>query len=61
MPLAVHERIAAALAPDTARGDRVGLIDDNADAAARLYQRGGLTEQARLLASGWVALRLERA
>jgi ribosomal protein L11 methylase PrmA len=38
-----------------------GLIDDNADAAAALYGGAGLTERARLLASGWVALRLERA
>lgn len=60
MPLAVHERIAAALAPDTGVVIASGLIDDNADAAARLYRAAGLTERARLQASGWVALRLER-
>lgn len=60
MPLEVHERVAAALAPDTAVVIASGLIEANADAAARLYGEAGLAERARLQASGWVALRLER-
>ena len=38
-----------------------GIVDDQAAATRELYAQAGLTERARVSASGWAALWLARA
>ena len=60
MPFYVHERAAAALDPGTEHVLASGIVTEQATATAELYAPEGLTQRARLTASGWAAIWLAR-
>ena len=61
IPFSVHERIANGLEAVTLHVIASGIVDDQAAATRELYDEAGLTERARVSASGWAALWLARA
>jgi ribosomal protein L11 methyltransferase len=60
MPFYVHQRAAPALDAATEHVIASGVVADQAAATAELYAAAGLTERARLTASGWAAIWLAR-
>jgi ribosomal protein L11 methyltransferase len=60
VPLHVHERVAAALSPETARVIASGLTAAQEEAATAAYARAGLVAAGRRVAGGWVTLGLAR-
>jgi ribosomal protein L11 methyltransferase len=60
IPLEIHERIAGALSPATARVLVSGITASQEPAAAAAYGRAGLAPRGRRVGGGWAALWLER-
>jgi len=61
VPFAIHEKIAAALAPSVVHVIVSGIVADEADPARELYEAAGFTQVERLGGAGWQALLMERA
>ena len=60
VPFSIHEHVARGLDEVTDHVIASGIIDDQAAATRELYAQAGLTERARVSASGWAALWLAR-
>jgi ribosomal protein L11 methyltransferase len=60
VPLEIHERVAAALSPETERVVVTGITASQAAAAEAFYAAAGMAVEARRTAGGWAALRLGR-
>jgi ribosomal protein L11 methyltransferase len=60
MPLDVHERVAAALSPDTQRVIVSGITAAQEESATAAYAEAGLVPSGRRIAAGWATLRLGR-
>jgi ribosomal protein L11 methyltransferase len=60
MPLDVHERVAAAIGPDTRHVIASGITAAQEEAATAAYARAGLLATGRRIAGGWATLRLGR-
>ena len=61
LPFSVHEAVARGLDEVTDHVIASGIVEGQAAATRELYARAGLSERARVSASGWAALWLARA